>query len=123
VRLKVERNVIDEKIASMKKEGYDYLVKITAVDYQDHLDVIYILRNFEKPGDELLEVTLDPSDLWMPTILKHHKSADWYERELFEMFGIEIKGRRAKRLLLEKWDGKAAPLRKNFKWGEPYEVS
>jgi NADH:ubiquinone oxidoreductase subunit C len=37
------------------------------------------------------------------------------------MFAIEIKGREMERLLLEKWNGKAAPLRKNFAWNEPYE--
>ena len=34
------------------------------------------------------------------------------------MFGIEIKGRKAKRLLLEKWNGVDAPLRKSFVWGD-----
>lgn len=105
----------------MKKAGFDYLVKITAVDYVDHVDVIYFLRKLEKATDDTLEVEMAPGDLWVPTITPEHTSADWYERELSEMFGIEIKGRRAKRLLLEKWDGKASPLRKNFTWGEPYE--
>lgn len=119
--MKIERSKLEEKITSMKKDEFDYLVKITAVDYVDHIDVLYFLRNFEKNTDEILEVSLDPSDLWIPTITNHHQSADWYERELFEMFGVQIKGRKMKRLLLEKWDGKGSPLRKNFKWSEPYE--
>ena len=47
-----------------------------------------------------------------------YKAADWHERELSEMFGIEIKGRKVKRLLLEKWNGVDAPLRKSFAWGD-----
>jgi NADH:ubiquinone oxidoreductase subunit C len=37
------------------------------------------------------------------------------------MFGIEIRGRDAKRLLLEKWDGKEFPLRKSFRWNADYK--
>ncbi len=120
--MKIERSEIIQKISQAKLRGFDYLVKITAVDYVDHLDVIYLLRDLEKPAEEVFEVSVDPSDLWVPTIIHHHSSADWYERELSEMFGIEIKGRKAPRLLLEKWDGKGSPLRKNFRWGEPYDM-
>ncbi len=118
--MKIEREDLEETVSLMKSKGFDYLVKITAVDYSDHLDAIYILRNMDENRDEIIEFSMDPADLWVPTIMKHHISADWYERELGEMFGIEIRGRKAKRLLLEKWDGKASPLRKNFKWAEPY---
>jgi len=37
------------------------------------------------------------------------------------MFGIAIEGREVKRLLLEKWDGLEAPLRKSFPWGSDYK--
>ncbi len=120
--MRIERKELNAKIQEAKTEGFDYLVKITAVDYVDHIDVIYMLRSLEKAKDLLLELSLNPSDLWVPTILRYHASADWYERELSEMFGIEIRGRKARRLLLEKWDGKGSPLRKNFKWAEPYEA-
>jgi len=119
--LKIERSNLIESVRSLKKEGFDYLLKVTAVDYVDHLTAIYFLRNLSKSVDLELEFDMDPADLWVPTIMEHHPSADWYEREMYEMFGIEIRGRKAKRLLLEKWDGKGSPLRKNFKWAEPYE--
>lgn len=119
--MKIDRGAVEETIETMKNEGFDYLVKITAVDYVKNIEVIYFLRNIDKNQDFTLEVDLDPSDLWIPTIIKIHRSADWYEREMSEMFGIEIKGRKAKRLLLEKWDGRPSPLRKNFVWGQPYE--
>ena len=88
----------------------------------DHVDSIYILRNFDTSKDEILEVTLDPADLWVPTIIGMHPSADWYERELCEMFGIAIKGRNASRLILEKWDGVDPPSRKSFAWYAPYKT-
>jgi NADH:ubiquinone oxidoreductase subunit C len=106
----------------MATEGYDYLVKITAVDYVDHIDVLYVVRDIAASKDQILEVALAPQDLWVPTIMSIHPSADWYERELSEMFGIRIDGRSAPRLFLEKWDGVDPPLRKSFKWDVPYRT-
>jgi NADH-quinone oxidoreductase subunit C len=118
--LKIDREDLVGKAGEMKKNGFSYLVKITAVDYVKHLEVIYFVRNLGEGKDETIEVEVGPADAWVPTVMGVYRSADWYEREMCEMFGIEIKGRPAGRLLLEKWNGKAAPLRKNFKWGEPY---
>jgi NADH-quinone oxidoreductase subunit C len=124
VRLKIERQDLIAKLKEMKKNGYDYLVKITAVDYEKYLNVVYFIRDLEeKKNDETVEVEIDPSDAWLPSVIGLYKAADWYEREIYEMFGIEIKNRYIERLLLEKWNGKLAPLRKNFAWGEEYEKS
>ncbi len=120
--MKIERNKFADSIFEMHEKGFTYLVKITAVDYQKYLEMVYIFRNLESIEENTLEIDLDPSDLWMPSITNYYKAADWYERELQEMFGVEIKGRNAKRLLLEKWDGKGFPLRKNFEWNKQYET-
>jgi NADH-quinone oxidoreductase subunit C len=119
--LKVEREQLVTSLSGMKDAGYSYLVKITAVDYDKRIEVVYITRNLDSGKDEVFEVELEPSDAWVPTVIGVFKAADWYERELYEMFGVEIKGRYADRLLLEKWNGKGAPLRKNFAWNAPYE--
>ncbi len=120
--MKYERDSIVSSLSKLKSEGFDYLVKITAVDYANHINVIYMVRNLDTSKSILLEVTLDLSDLWVPTAMNVHQSADWYERELSEMFGISIKGRNAQRLLLEKWDGDDPPLRKRFAWSAPYKT-
>lgn len=109
--------VLEEK----KKEGYKYLVKITATDYVDHLEAIYIIRNLDNAAEEMIKMDLPSDKPHVPTIIKLYEAADWYERELSEMFGITIDGRKAKRLLLEKWDGKIPPLRKSYVWGSRYE--
>lgn len=114
--MKVERRDLLQKIADMKNSGFNYLLKITAVDYAKYVEVIYMLRNLDKNLDERVSVELDPSDLWVDTIIGQYPAADWYERELSEMFGIKINGRNANRLLLEKWDHDDFPLRKNFHW-------
>jgi NADH-quinone oxidoreductase subunit C len=121
--LRIEREELVAKMKDMRGGGYEYLVKITAVDYEKYLEVIYVLRNLEDNEEEMLEVQIDPTDAWVPSVVGVYKAADWYEREMQEMFGIDIKNRRSERLLLEKWNGKIAPLRKNFVWNTHYETS
>ncbi|MEM0074617.1 MAG: NADH-quinone oxidoreductase subunit C [Candidatus Micrarchaeaceae archaeon] len=120
--MKIERKNLLEQLTRLESSGYNYLLKITAVDNISTLTVLYFLRNLEKNKDEVIEVDIDPGDAYVPSVVKIFPSADWYERELYEMFGIEIKGRHVERLLLEKWNGKGAPLRKNFEWGKPYDT-
>ena len=120
--MKIDREQLTSQIERMKKNGYDYLVKITAVDYNDRVEAIYMLRSIEAGNDDTLEVEMAHDDLWLPSIMRYYGGADWYERELGEMFGIEIRGRNAERLLLEKWDGENPPLRKDFVWGIQYKT-
>lgn len=114
--MEIQKEALLTTLEDMKKEGFDYLKGITAVDYKDHLEVVYILYNTEQKKQEILGVNLK-GDESIHTVIMLYKSADWLERELSEMFGIKIIGRDAPRLLLEKWNGSEAPLRKSFAWG------
>lgn len=81
--------------------------------------MLYIIYSPAKRASEIVKVKIGSAKPSIPTIMKTYSGADWHERELSEMFGIEIKGRKAPRLLLEKWNGIDAPLRKSFVWGDP----
>ncbi len=115
-----DRANLADALEQMKAKGFSYLEKITAVDYKDHMEALYFLVDIEKNENELIKVRLENSSLWLPTVMELFKSADWYEREMAEMFGITIRGRKTERLLLEKWDGIDPPLRKSFVWGQEY---
>ncbi|MGC8676303.1 MAG: NADH-quinone oxidoreductase subunit C [Candidatus Micrarchaeia archaeon] len=119
--MKIEKDKLIETLEKLKSSGYKYLLKITAVDNISALTVLYFLRDLQANKDETVELDLDPGSAAVPSIVHIFPAADWYERELYEMFGIEITGRNVGRLLLEKWNGKDAPLRKSFEWGKPYE--
>ena len=58
VKLKISKNELIEKLNEAVKEGYDYLVKITAVDYIDHLEVIYFIRNIEDKKEENIRLDI-----------------------------------------------------------------
>ncbi|MGI0141697.1 MAG: NADH-quinone oxidoreductase subunit C [Candidatus Micrarchaeales archaeon] len=119
--LKIKSEKLKETIEQKYNEGYKYLTKITAVDYNDHLEVLYFIRNIENSDEEVVRADLPTKNPTVKTVIDLYLAADWYERELSEMFGIKINGRNAKRLLLEKWDGKDPPMLKKFVWSKPYE--
>jgi NADH-quinone oxidoreductase subunit C len=95
---------------------FDYLVDITAVDYPSHaerFDLIYILYSF--PRNERVRVKTAIADgAQMPTAVNVHTGANWLEREVFDMFGIQFAGHPDMRriLLPEEWQG--FPLRKEM---------
>jgi NADH-quinone oxidoreductase subunit C len=94
--------------------GFDYLVDITAVDYPnraERFDLIYVLYSFAR--NERMRVKAMIADGAQPqTAVNVHTGANWLEREVFDMFGIQFAGHPDMRriLLPEEWEG--FPLRK-----------
>ncbi|MGC8648831.1 MAG: NADH-quinone oxidoreductase subunit C [Candidatus Micrarchaeia archaeon] len=115
--MEITKESLVEQLEKLKSGGFNYLKKITAVDYVDYIQVVYILYNIYKKEELIVTVKLPAKEPSVPTVIKVYESADLYERELSEMFDIKISGRNIKRLLLEEWDGAEAPLRKSFVWG------
>jgi len=69
--------------------------------------VIYHLTSFERNQDVRIKVALKENDLNIPSITTVWESANWYEREVFDMFGINFTGHpRLTRILMPKsWKG------------------
>ncbi len=97
-------------------EQFDYLVDCTAVHYpkrEEQFDVVWILYSF--PRNERIRVkTLIKDGDTVATATDLWETANWLEREVFDMFGIKFDGHPdLKRILLpEGWKG--YPLRKDY---------
>jgi NADH-quinone oxidoreductase subunit C len=95
---------------------FDYLVDITAVDYpkrSERFELFYILYSFAR--NERIRIKTAVADGAKPaTATTVHATANWLEREVFDMFGIEFAGHPDMRriLLPEEWAG--FPLRKEY---------
>ena len=95
---------------------FDYLVDVTAVDWPkraDRFDLVYILYSF--PRNERVRIKTYIPDGYRPeTAVNVHLTANWLEREVFDMFGIEFAGHPDMRRILmpEEWEGH--PLRKDY---------
>ncbi len=75
--------------------------------------VVYQLMSFRNRTDVRIKVALDESDCSVPTIISIWPNANWYEREAWDMYGIEFTGHPnlARILLPPTWEGHA--LRKD----------
>ena len=95
---------------------FDYLVDVTAVDWPkraERFDIVYIIYSFAR--NERVRIKIYIPDGYRPeTAVGVHLTANWLEREVFDMFGIEFDGHPDKRriLLPEEWQG--FPLRKDY---------
>jgi NADH-quinone oxidoreductase subunit C len=113
----VDRNrIVDVAIFCRDGLGYDYLSDVTATDWLDRsprFDVVYHLTSMQHWNRFRLKVQVDDGEQ-VPTVIPVWSAANWGEREVWDMFGIEFAGHPdLRRLLLpEGWIG--YPLRKDF---------
>jgi NADH-quinone oxidoreductase subunit C/D len=102
--------------------GYDYLTHLSASDYPDRFEVVYNLYatqpGLRGPGIGLKVRVSDKTDPHLPSLASVFPSANFQEREVWDMFGLRFDGHPdLRRILL--WDGfDGHPLRKG--WREPY---
>lgn len=113
----VDHSLIPEILHVLRdEEQFDYCVDITAVHYpqrEKQFDLVWILYSF--PRNERIRVIAQIKDGdCVPSSVPIWPTANWLEREVFDMFGIQFDGHPdLKRILLpEGWKG--YPLRKDY---------
>lgn len=99
---------------------FNVLMDLSAVDYlcfgetQPRFEVVYHLYSLSKNHRLRIKVPLEDKDPTVPTLTGIWPAADWYEREVWDMFGIRFTGHpNLKRILMyEEFVGH--PLRKDY---------
>ncbi len=92
------------------------LVDITAIDHPERAaryDVVYHFLSMYKNHRIRLKVEVRSDDM-VPSIHAIHPSANWFEREVFDMFGILFSGHPDLRRILTDYGFRGHPLRKDF---------
>ncbi|MGZ5580475.1 MAG: NADH-quinone oxidoreductase subunit C, partial [Methylobacter sp.] len=133
----VSRQRVHDILRYFKSQSYVLLFDLTAIDerrrtHRENLPdsdftVVYHLLSFERNVDIRFKVALTGDDLSMPTVTDLWPSANWYEREIWDMFGIVFNGHpHLKRILMPPtWQGH--PLRKDHyaraTEAEPFSLS
>ena len=95
---------------------FSSLVDITAVDYPERVerfDVVYHFLSMYTNMRIRLKVAVSEDDM-VPSIHLVHPSANWFEREVFDMFGILFSGHPDLRRILTDYGFRGHPLRKDF---------
>ena len=96
--------------------GYDFLSDVSCTDWLDQsprFDVVYHLNSMQHWNRFRLKVQVDENQS-VPTVIPVWGAANWAEREVWDLFGVEFDGHpELQRLLMpEGWIGH--PLRKDF---------
>ncbi|MGR3794444.1 NADH-quinone oxidoreductase subunit C [Vannielia sp. SX4] len=95
---------------------FSTLVDITAVDYPERdkrFDVVYHFLSMYQNQRIRLRVAVREDEM-VPSIVGEHPSANWFEREVFDMFGIMFSGHPDLRRILTDYGFRGYPLRKDF---------
>jgi NADH-quinone oxidoreductase subunit C len=107
------------EVCSFAKQqlGFDYLVDITSIDNygeDPRWTVLYHLRAIDN-GDEIrIKTVVSEEKSELPSVLPVWRTANWHEREIYDMMGIRFSGHPDLRRILM-WEGYPYhPLRKDF---------
>ena len=95
---------------------FNSLVDITAVDYPGRakrFEVVYHFLSMYRNHRIRLKVHIREEDM-VPSIVDVHPCANWFEREVFDMFGILFSGHPDLRRILTDYGFRGYPLRKDF---------
>ena len=95
---------------------FSTLVDITAVDYPERakrFDVVYHFLSMYQNQRIRLRVAVREDEM-VPSIVEVHPSANWFEREVFDMYGILFSGHPDLRRILTDYGFRGHPLRKDF---------
>jgi NADH-quinone oxidoreductase subunit C len=104
-------------LSHLKMIGWTQLSTLTCVDFikDNHFQLVAVLFNWEKAVYIQLRILLNRDKPLFRTITTIYPGAQYYEREVHEMFGVEFEGNEDsyKNYFLELWDD-MPPLRKDF---------
>ena len=95
---------------------FKQLIDITAVDYPEKYNrfkIVYLFLSHENNLRILLNINIEEKTS-VPTISKIFPSANWMEREVFDMYGISFKDHPDLRKILTDYGFEGYPLRKDF---------
>jgi NADH-quinone oxidoreductase subunit C len=101
-----------------QSQQYDFLSDVTAVEYRDAdvpIEVVWQLRSLPYRRFLRIKAQLPKGTLEIDSVWDIYKSADWLERECYDMFGIRFRGHPDLRRILM-WESykEGFPLRKDF---------
>jgi NADH-quinone oxidoreductase subunit C len=94
---------------------FDYLFCLTCIDWKTHLTMVYHLSSTRHRHNIVIKIKLDRNNPEIESLSHIWKTAEFHEREVYEMFGVKFLNHPDLRLLIlpDGWEGKN-PLRKDF---------
>jgi len=93
---------------------FDYLFCLTCVDWKTHLTMVYHLTSTRYRHNIVVKVKLDRTAPAIETVCRIWRTAEFHEREVFELFGVNFLNHPDLRKLILPDDWVGYPLRKDY---------
>ncbi len=114
----IEVNEYHDHIKSLLEEGYEMMMDLTAVDWfrkkEPRFEVVVNLLSLTKNLRKTIKVQVPDENLTIPSITDIYPGANFYEREVFDMFGIVFENHPELTRILMPDDWIGHPLRKDY---------
>ena len=121
IRLRILPEELHALLTALKQRyDFDMLVDVTCVDYLnyrgavDRFGLVYVLLGTETGEQLIVRTYLNEPELTVPSAVPLWQSAEWLEREVWDMFGIRFAGHPDLRRILLPEEFVAHPLRKDY---------
>ncbi|MNH87671.1 NADH-quinone oxidoreductase subunit C/D [compost metagenome] len=117
------RNELWNKAAQVMKDheelSCDYLRNVSGIDMETHMEVAYHLLSLSHKRDYCVKVKTDREQPSIPSVTPVWPTANWNEREVFDLYGIDFPGHPDMRriMMTDEWVGH--PLRKDYEPLDP----
>ena len=110
-----EWRLLAERLRNDPSLFFDYLFCLTCIDWKTHLTMVYHLDSTKFRHVVVIKSKLPADNPVIETVSDIWKTADFHEREVYEMFGVNFRGHPDLRLLIlpDGWEGKR-PMLKDF---------
>ena len=119
IYLNIDNNDVIDVILFLKNNentNFKQLIDITAVDYptnEKRFKLVYLLLSHEFNVRILIDCFINENEI-PPSLTKIYPAANWMEREVFDMYGIQFKDHPDLRRILTDYNFNGYPLRKDF---------
>ena len=111
-------------LKSNQETKFKQLIDITAVDFPEdkkRFKIVYLLLSHENNSRVIIEYSINENEV-IPSVTSIFPSANWMEREVFDMYGIKFKDHPDLRRILTDYEFEGYPLRKDFPMSGHKEV-
>ena len=100
--------------------SFDFLNLLSGTDLGADLGVVLHLHSTKLNHNIVIKTKVPKDNPKLPTLERVWRTADWHERETFDMYGVEFEGHHNLIRILCPYDWEGFPLRKDYKTPEEY---
>jgi NADH-quinone oxidoreductase subunit C len=122
--IEVDRKDLEAAVRFLRNDsevGLDLLLTVSGVETNETFDSVYHLWSYTSKNELVIKAVVAKTECadeklpMVPSLAKFWKTANWHERETYDLMGIRYLGHPYLRRILNPWDWEGYPLRRDYK--------